>query len=999
MKTKFYFQSIFVLLLLWSSISVFSQSVSPDKVINPVGFDKSEKLSTVKVIPPMSHDGLLKVGEIPNEVEFGEEMNTPPSQTGPDPVLRNGTMGSTTAATVHNNFDGIGIQCSGGGCRGVPNTNGDVGPDHFMQIVNATFQIFDKNGNTLFGPVNNSTLWDGFVGPWTGTNNGEPIVLYDEYADRWIASQRALPFQPDGPFYELVAVSQTGDPTGAWYRYAYEFDFSPYKPKLGVWPDGYYFTMGTSVCVVDRAAMIAGDTTAPMIMFTASNGLLLPSDADGATQPPAGSPSYIMCLDADSLRMWEVNVDWENPSNSSMTNTTTLCVDSYSNPWYNISQLESTKLLWSHYGRLMPRLQYRNFGTHEVLLTNHTVNVNGHTAIRWYEIRNTGGGWNIYQQGTFDPADGHSRFIGSMAMNGNGDIALGYCVSSSSMYPSIRVAGQTVANSGTGVMDVYETSILEGYASHTDWSDWGHISMMTVDPCDDETFWHTNEYSNGGFYWRTQIASFTIAPYCRSHGNSTALEWIQAIDMGTYTNNSGDNGGYLDNTTNPVSVESGQSYSFTGTPGYSDRSRREYWRVWIDLNADGDFEDAGEEVFTEAGKGAVSGSISIPAGLTGDTRMRVSMKYQAAADPCEQFTYGEVEDYKLTFATPEPQIPVADFEGTPTTLTVGNSVDFTDLSLNNPISWNWTFTGGTPGTSTEQNPTVTYNTEGTYAVSLTATNGEGSDTETKLDYITVEGACPDSDGDGVCDADDICPGYDDNIDTDGDGIPDGCDDCTSVSNDFPINPLTHSGPGSSSTSFDFGTPGHSDVSFVVSDLNAKTNGGPNRYIDFVTVSYTDADGTHTFGTFSGENISSANVDIGGPIYSVTVTLEDGFDGIPPGTLSVDLSSISSCPPSSGMVMETVEFGKGSLDRTISDLSLYPNPAHEVVTIRYQLIRNSEIRMRITDIKGVTVYDLRLLQKADMQENKIEISHIQTGVYFLHLRSGDQMISKKFVISR
>ncbi|MCD4725820.1 MAG: PKD domain-containing protein, partial [Bacteroidales bacterium] len=122
--------------------------------------------------------------------------------------------------------------------------------------------------------------------------------------------------------------------------------------------------------------------------------------------------------------------------------------------------------------------------------------------------------------------------------------------------------------------------------------------------------------------------------------------------------------------------------------------------------------------------------------------MRVSMKYNAAPDPCEQIPYGEVEDYNLTFTTPVPQPPVADFEGTPTTVTVGNSVDFTDLSLNNPSSWDWTFAGGTPETSTEQNPTVTYNTEGTYAVSLIATNDEGSDTKTVADYITVNPAGP-----------------------------------------------------------------------------------------------------------------------------------------------------------------------------------------------------------------------------------------------------------------
>jgi len=235
----------------------------------------------------------------------------------------------------------------------------------------------------------------------------------------------------------------------------------------------------------------------------------------------------------------------------------------------------------------------------------------------------------------------------------------------------------------------------------------------------------------------TSISDGSVT-YCQSSGNSTANEWIQTMAIGTYTNNSGDNGGYLDNTTNPVLVESGQSYSFTGTPGFSNRSRREFWRVWIDINADGDFTDAGEEVFAADGKkGTVSGSISIPAGLTGWTVMRVSMKYNAAPDPCEQIPYGEVEDYQLTFTPPTPQPPVADFSGDPTSLYEGETVQFTDLSSNNPTSWSWSFPGGTPSTSTIQNPLITYNTAGTYSVTLTATNGDGSDTHTKTDYMTV----------------------------------------------------------------------------------------------------------------------------------------------------------------------------------------------------------------------------------------------------------------------
>jgi PKD repeat protein len=174
------------------------------------------------------------------------------------------------------------------------------------------------------------------------------------------------------------------------------------------------------------------------------------------------------------------------------------------------------------------------------------------------------------------------------------------------------------------------------------------------------------------------------------------------------------------------------------SPGFSGKARNEYWRVWIDYNMDGDFLDTGEEVFAaSAQKGSVTGTVTIPSGLNGETRMRVSMKYNAVPSSCEQFVFGEVEDYTLSLSGLEPQAPVADFSGNPTTVVVGNSVQFTDLSLNNPTSWSWTFNDGTPSTSTSQNPLITYNLVGTFSVSLTVTNSEGSNTKTVNGYITV----------------------------------------------------------------------------------------------------------------------------------------------------------------------------------------------------------------------------------------------------------------------
>ena len=211
-----------------------------------------------------------------------------------------------------------------------------MGPNHYFQMINLSFAIYDKNGTVLYGPADNITLWDGFDGPWSSTNDGDPIVLYDQYEDRWIATQFSFPNYPSGPFYELIAVSETGDPTGAWYRYAYQFDNLPDYPKFGIWPDGYYMSInqfappvfsfaGAGVCIFDREKMIDGDPTAEMIFFSlSSSASLLPSDADGTSEPPANSPNYFINLGPNSLRVWEVEADWQNTSNSSVSLVNTL---------------------------------------------------------------------------------------------------------------------------------------------------------------------------------------------------------------------------------------------------------------------------------------------------------------------------------------------------------------------------------------------------------------------------------------------------------------------------------------------------------------------------------------------------------------------------------------------------------------------------------------------------------------------------------------------------
>ncbi len=343
-------------------------------------------------------------------------------------------------------------------------------------------------------------------------------MLYDEIADRWVGSQFALPNYPNGPFYELIAVSQTSDPLGSWNRYAFQFSYMPDYPKLAVWSDGYYGTFNTfnngnfkgmAVAVFERDKMLNGDPNAQMVYFGeySSRYGYLPSDVDGDA-PPAGTPNCIVGINFfgnHTMEIWNVNVDWTNTNNSTFMLNTVLTPATFNDNINGIPQPGTSTKLDEFTGRVMFRLPYRSFNGYDVMLANHTINVSNHAAIRWYELRNDGSGWSIYQQGTYSP-DNSNRWMGSIVMAQNGDIALGYSVSSSSIYPSLRYTGRT-ADAPLGEMNIDETEIVTGLSSQSGIDRWGDYSCMSVDPETDTTFWFTGEYmkSNG---WGTRICEF-----------------------------------------------------------------------------------------------------------------------------------------------------------------------------------------------------------------------------------------------------------------------------------------------------------------------------------------------------------------------------------------------------------------------------------------------------------------------------------------------------------
>ncbi|MDP2721545.1 MAG: PKD domain-containing protein [Bacteroidales bacterium] len=696
--------TVFLMIIALGSFTILSaQQIHPEKITKAAHFDISRPLGQVDPIPMGVRKRDWKEKVVPNKLHLTNELENTPLPTGPDPVLQNSTRQFSGTPQVNQNFSGI------TNTYGVapPDTDGDVGPNHYLQMVNNGFAIWDKEGNLLYGPADNITLWDGFPGPWSSTNDGDPVVLYDEYSDRWIATQFSLPNYPNGPFYELVAVSETGDPLGAWYRYAFEFDAMPDYPKFGVWPDGYYFTTnlfsnggfsGGGISILDRSAMLTGDPDAQMIFFVigynwSNHSSFLPADADGALPPPADSPSYMVNMGNNVLRVYKVDVDWVNTANSFIEQLSTLSTAPFSTNGLNIQQPGTSQTLSTLAGRLMYRLQYRNFGDYQVMLTNHTVNAgNGKAGVRWYELRNYGTGWEIYQQGTFAPADGDNRWMASVAMNQGGDIAVGYSVSGANTYPSIRVAGQSAgAPAGLGVLDIDEVSIYEGTQSQSGVDRWGDYSAMAVDPTDGMSFWYTTEYSNGGWGWRSQIASVSFAsqPIC-------------------------------DFTSDETIVPVGETVSFTDlTQGIPT-----HW-TW-----------------TFEGATPSTSSDESPQNILYDTEGVYPVKLVAYN------TIGIDSVTKETYITVNSTIlPLVDFEADKKAVCLGETVQFTDMTQFSPVAWNWefvpndvTFVNGSDANS--QNPEVVFNNTGSYQVTLTADNLNGSSTLLKDDVIKAGGNTP-----------------------------------------------------------------------------------------------------------------------------------------------------------------------------------------------------------------------------------------------------------------
>jgi hypothetical protein len=510
------------------------------------------------------------------EQEGGTDARTMPNTT--DTAVQS-VPASPSIPAATRNFEGIdfpGVSCN---CA-PPDTNGEAGATQYVQIVNEGYQVWDKaTGASVLGPVGISTIWNGFGGVCSTAGDGDPVVLYDQLAGRWLVSQFAGSSVPTD---ECIAISTSSDATGSYNRYDFHLgsNFFDY-PHLAVWPDGYYMSdnvfnssgtayLGPQPFVFDRAKMLLGQAATFQTLSApigSSIDPILPADVDGSTAPPANAPeTFVRWPGAGAYQTFHYHVDWVTPANTTWTTFASPAAAGFSAACVGtrscVPQAGTTSKLDGLADRLMFRLAYRNFGDHESVVGNYTVSSGGVTGIRWFELRGvTAGPETVFQESTYQP-DTTWRWMGSAAMDHVGNIAIGFSASSTAISPQIRYAGRLVTDP-LNTLGQGEATLFSGAGSQTGTSSrWGDYSDTTIDPADDCTFWYTTEYysTTTSFNWRTRIGSFTL-PGCGGTPPPTGSITGQVTDSSTSVAIAGAtvsiSGG------SPTTTDSAGSYTFS----------------------------------------------------------------------------------------------------------------------------------------------------------------------------------------------------------------------------------------------------------------------------------------------------------------------------------------------------------------------------------------------------------------------------------------------------
>jgi PKD repeat protein len=432
---------------------------------------------------------------------------------------------------------------------------GAVGPNHFVNSWNSAFRIWDKAGNPLTPVASLGTIFPGTM--------GDPIVIYDRYADRFLITE----FYSNG--FD-VAISQGPNPvTSGWYVYRFPTNSFPDYPKFSVWSDGYYITAnknsgtaGTSqvVFALDRTQMIVGNPTATMQGFPlpgiVTSGFYSPLgfNANGPVAPPPGNVPVVYMQDdswggvaSDHLKLWTINVNWTTPASSTISAPQIIPTTPFDGlfdggSFSNLPQPPGGPDIDALQATIMYMAQYRRFPGYNSAVLNFVVDLNGadnYSGIRWYELRQPtdGAPWSIYQEGTYSAPGGVSAFCGNMCMDQNGSIGLAYTVVNTSTFPSLRFTGRR-ASDPLGTMTLTEDVIANGTQVDPHYR-YGDYAQMTIDPNDDLTFWSIGEYFNAGRKNHVGVFQITpLTPIAQFSASTTTPAVNQTVTFTDLTSNS-----------------------------------------------------------------------------------------------------------------------------------------------------------------------------------------------------------------------------------------------------------------------------------------------------------------------------------------------------------------------------------------------------------------------------------------------------------------------------
>jgi|GEM_PF-2958861 len=509
---------------------------STKKVITSSANDMSIPLRDI--IPVKNKNKKKESDIVPNFIEpltIGKKQSGIFDESSEEDLTIQDYFNSYRSLNIKQNFEGL----SNPDNLTPPDPNGNIGLDHYFHMVNSSFSIYNKKGDLLYGPAGILTLFDGFSGINPGEMAMDPIVLYDQIANRWFVSSMCF---LDDDFSLIMAVSETNDPLGSWYRYKFEYNYMPDYPKYGVWHDGYYFTAVTAVrspvgwewdgaiiSCIEKHRLLKGEPNIRIVTFNLGGynvytdpSYVLPSDNDGII-PPTTTPNYFAYIHEneyssvafDQINILEFHTDWVNIENCNISEVQTIEVSSYNTGGYPmttdyVTQPNTDDKLNTLDNILMANLQYRHFEEYDVLMATHTVYFPEfeYAGVRWYELHKYEDDWEIHQQSTFSP-DTTNRWQPSIAMNGIGDIGLGYSLSGKTVFPSMAITGRA-SGDPIGVMTAGESLIASG-SNYQSYRRWGDYSMMSVDPSDNLTFWYTNEYIDDSHNWKTKITAFKVS--------------------------------------------------------------------------------------------------------------------------------------------------------------------------------------------------------------------------------------------------------------------------------------------------------------------------------------------------------------------------------------------------------------------------------------------------------------------------------------------------------